>query len=95
MSLNKRLMDEYKAETGDPAIYKVNGITRHFLDYVDWLEDKLTASKTTVQQPVNEIKVLVNQALTTDGAHHKRWYLEGIAILLHSPMPEHEKGIAP
>jgi len=41
VSLNRMLMNEYEKETGKQAIYISKGVTRHFLSYVDWLEDRL------------------------------------------------------
>ena len=41
------------------------------------------------------IRELVEAALTTDGAHHKQWYLERVALQLGLPLPDHEPGIAP
>ena len=41
---------------------------------------------------------LVREALSTDGAHHKQWYLEMIALLIGIELPdegEYEEGIAP
>ncbi len=38
---------------------------------------------------------LVRDAVITDGAHHKQWYLEQIAEKLELSLPEHEAGIAP
>lgn len=41
------------------------------------------------------IKELLEDAVCTDGAHHKQWYLEQIAEALNIDLPEHEEGIAP
>lgn len=42
------------------------------------------------------VRELVEGGLTIDGAHHKQWYLEQIAIQLELPMPvDREPGIAP
>jgi|GEM_PF-5187669 len=41
------------------------------------------------------VRELVENALLTDGGHHKQWYLEQIAKYLELPMPAHEPGIAP
>lgn len=39
---------------------------------------------------------LVEHALTTDGTHHKQWYLEQIAFQLELPIAvDHEPGVAP
>ena len=38
---------------------------------------------------------LLREAVDTDGAHHKQWYLEQIAERLEIPLPEHKPGIAP
>ena len=40
MSLNKKLMDLFKKETGQEPIYKKNMSTFHTLKYVDWLENR-------------------------------------------------------
>lgn len=45
MSLNEKLMNMYREETGKEATYRsVGGSTHHFLDYVDWLEDRASKS---------------------------------------------------
>lgn len=38
---------------------------------------------------------LLHSAVTTDGGHHKQWYLERIAEELGIALPEHDEGIAP
>jgi hypothetical protein len=39
---------------------------------------------------------LVEGGLTTDGAHHKQWYLEQIACYFELPLPtDREPGVAP
>jgi hypothetical protein len=48
----------------------------------------------------NTVKDLIFDALTTDGEHHKQWYLEQIAAVLGIPLTEmreldYEKGIPP
>ena len=46
--------------------------------------------------PSEKIQQLVNEALTTDGAHHKQWYIEKIADKLGLlTIIEHDEGIAP
>ncbi len=35
------------------------------------------------------------EAVVTDGAHHKQWYLEQIAGIMEVALPEHDEGIAP
>lgn len=40
------------------------------------------------------IKQWVRDALLTDGAHHKQWYLEKIAAVIGAEV-EHQPGIAP
>ena len=44
---------------------------------------------------MTRIADLVREAVITDGAHHKQWYLERIAERLELSLPEHEDGIAP
>ena len=42
------------------------------------------------------VRSLVEDALTTDGAHHKQWYLEQIARYLELPVTvDYEPGTAP
>ena len=41
------------------------------------------------------IPTLLKEAVSTDGAHHKQWYLEQIAEKLNLVLPDHEEGIAP
>jgi hypothetical protein len=38
---------------------------------------------------------LLNEAVQTDGSHHKQWYLEEIAELFEIELVEHDEGIAP
>lgn len=47
------------------------------------------------RETAKKISLLVWDALQTDRAHHKQWYLEKIAELMELDMPPHEKGIAP
>jgi hypothetical protein len=42
-----------------------------------------------------ELLHLLDDAVLTDGAHHKQWYLEQIAALLGVTLPDHDPGIAP
>lgn len=59
------------------------------------------AGATGATQAYNEIvvrlKPLLQEALATDGEHHKQWFLERIAaeLRLERTMPEHEPGVAP
>jgi len=48
-------------------------------------------------QEVEKLDKLIEDALTTDGAHHKQWYLEQIAFALSIPTDDYEfqPGIAP
>jgi len=41
------------------------------------------------------IAELLQEAVVTDGGHHKQWYLEQIAKGLKVPLPDHKEGIAP
>lgn len=50
------------------------------------------------EKEINErllLKALLNEAVTTDGDHHKQWFLEKIADIFKVKLEEHEKGIAP
>jgi hypothetical protein len=53
------------------------------------------------EEPVTEqerfvVRTLIEDALTTDGAHHKQWYLEQTARYLELPVTAgHEPGTAP
>jgi hypothetical protein len=42
-----------------------------------------------------EVTELIIDAVNIEGAHHKQWYLEQIAVKLGIELPEHEKGIIP
>ena len=44
-----------------------------------------------------EVKHLIEEALQTDGAHHKQWYLEKIASVLGFTLKDvwYDDGIAP
>jgi hypothetical protein len=41
------------------------------------------------------LEQLIGDAVTTDGDHHKQWYLEEIAKVFDIELPEHQPGIAP
>lgn len=41
------------------------------------------------------VRDLLIEAVATDGAHHKQWYLEELAATLGVALPAHEPGIAP
>lgn len=47
------------------------------------------------QEESYSVAELLAGAVTTDGAHHKQWYLERIAERLGISLPEHDEGIAP
>lgn len=44
---------------------------------------------------LEELKDLLNDAVRTDGTHHKQWYLEMIADKFNIELDEHDEGIAP
>lgn len=44
---------------------------------------------------MQEVQDILAAAVTTDGAHHKQWYLEAVAKRLGLQLPEHEAGVAP
>jgi hypothetical protein len=53
-------------------------------------------------QDIGQVALMIGRALTTDGGHHKQWYLEHIAAYLRidltelrSKYGEWEEGIAP
>ncbi len=47
-----------------------------------------------LKSPVEEIvRVLLEDAVCTDGAGHKQWYLERIAKELGIELPEHDEGV--
>jgi hypothetical protein len=41
------------------------------------------------------ISLLLIDAVNTDGAHHKQWYIEKIAAVMGVELPPHEEGRAP
>jgi len=41
------------------------------------------------------VRPLLFNAVNTDGAHHKQWFLEQIAKVLNVSLPDHEPGVAP
>jgi hypothetical protein len=49
------------------------------------------------KKELKDLEDLFVEALTTDGAHHKQWYLEEISKLLGIEIDDsiYEKGIAP
>lgn len=44
---------------------------------------------------IHSLKYMLQKAVTTDGGHHKQWYLEQLAAELEVELPEHDEGIAP
>ena len=42
-----------------------------------------------------DVTAFLQKAVQTDGAHHKQWYLEQIALSIGADLPAHDKGIAP
>ena len=42
---------------------------------------------------VPRIVDILCDAVVTDGAHHKQWYLEQIAGIMEVALPEHDEGI--
>ena len=70
MSLNKKLMEQYKDETGKNATYNSDGSTFHFLAYVDWLEDRLS-------KKLPELCDILHAAPYHD-AHRAVPYMEGM-----------------
>ena len=42
-----------------------------------------------------QLASLLQEAVLTEGSHHKQWYLEQLAAALGLPLQEHEPGIAP
>lgn len=42
-----------------------------------------------------DVAVLLRDAVTTDGAHHKQYYLEQLAAALRVTLPDHAPWIAP
>jgi hypothetical protein len=55
---------------------------------------KLVEEKLTSNDNIRDaIAPLVIRAVTTDGSHHKQWYLEAIAEALQIELPPHEAGI--
>ena len=45
--INTKLIEKFKSETGNNAIYSKSGATYHTLKYVNWLEDNLKRSDNT------------------------------------------------
>jgi hypothetical protein len=56
--INIELIERYRNETSERAIYTKNGATYHTLKYVNWLESKLTPS------PVQDKPSLVGELET-------------------------------
>lgn len=67
-------------------------------DCVEFIKDQLDFCASYVQaNPFDEEKLetLLLEAVDTDGAHHKQWYLEQIAEMFGITLQKHEEGIAP
>ena len=56
------------------------------------VEAELPASDNSARDAITP---LVVRAVTTDGGHHKQWYLEAIAEAFQIELPPHDLGIAP
>lgn len=44
---------------------------------------------------IKKLRDILSDAVTTDGANHKQWYLEQIAKELLIELPEHNEGTPP
>jgi hypothetical protein len=60
-----------------------------------WREQVGNVAKPNACAQLCEVTELIIDAVNIDGAHHKQWYLEQIAVKLGIELPEHEKGIIP
>lgn len=72
-------------------------IARSLVSIANSLKDKKKdeAVGKAADDRLKEVTVLLKEGVDTDGAHHKQWYLEQIAVALKVELPEHEEGIAP
>jgi hypothetical protein len=62
--------------------------------YIEALELAIAALGDEIHRKA--VEKLLEQALTTDGAHHKQWYFEQIAKMLELEIKaDYEPGIAP
>lgn len=66
------------------------------LVYKDYITEQVgNVAKPNACPQLCEVTELIIDAVNIDGAHHKQWYLEQIAVKLGIELPEHEKGIIP
>lgn len=66
------------------------------LVYKDYITEQVgNVAKPDACPQLCEVTELIIDAVNIDGAHHKQWYLEQIAVKLGIELPEHEKGIIP
>jgi hypothetical protein len=64
------------------------------LVYKDYITEQVgNVAKPDACPQLCEVTELIIDAVNIDGAHHKQWYLEQIAVKLGIELPEHEKGI--
>lgn len=64
------------------------------MDSFDWLVGQ-AGKAARLRRDLELVQLLIGEALTTDGAHHKQWYLEQIVARLKLDVPDHERGIGP
>jgi hypothetical protein len=66
------------------------------LVYKDYITEQVgNVAKPNACPQLCEVTELIIDAVNIEGAHHKQWYLEQIAVKLDIELPEHEKGIIP
>jgi SMC interacting uncharacterized protein involved in chromosome segregation len=81
------------------GIPKAEEMTRKLVEEMEKLKAQLAkkdAEIARLKAPESpELVRIICEAVRVDGDHHKQWFLEEIAKLLHIDLPEHDKGIAP
>ena len=81
-------------------VHEINcALTNEIIEFIDEVIEQEQVGN-VVKPPdacpqLCEVTELIIDAVNIDGAHHKQWYLEQIAVKLGIELPEHEKGIIP
>jgi len=78
-------------EMKDLKRYPMEGTIRETIGLL-----KSNSSERPVQPKVREqLSEILNDAVNTDGAHHKQYYLEKIAEMFEIVLDEHDEGVIP
>jgi hypothetical protein len=86
---NGRLVEEFK---GPDECKNLDSALRFILGKSN---ERLAKEEEDMDEALNKIKKLVNEALRSDGLHHKQYFLFKIAELTEADTFKLDKGVAP